>query len=171
MTENNKQTKKELLFSKDEKVVIKAIENLRETGNDSDLELLTELYTETKLEKVKKSIYHFFCDLRNQSSADIITRIIKSTSDKDTLKMLTSSTWESRLNYIGYFELFIDLVIYEGFEIAFEAFTLIESFEEKTTEARKETLAAYVKENIEKCKEENLAFAMDLVKIIEDYKV
>lgn len=171
MTEKKKKSNRDLLFSIDEKQVQKTIEELRELGTDADLDLLAELYSKTGSDEIKKLIHHFFCDLRNQSSADTITRLIKTTDDKPTLKMLVSSTWESRLNYIGYFELFIDLVIHEAFEISFEAFTLIESFEEKTTEARRETLLNYLSKNIGKCSAENMAFASDLEGIIKNYRI
>lgn len=171
MAEQKKQASKDLLYSSDEKQVLQKIEQLRELGTDSDLITLAEVYTENKSENIKRAIHQFFCDLRNQSSVEVIARIIKTAADKETLKMVVSSTWESRLNYIGYFELFIDLVVHEDFDVAFEAFTLIESFEEKTTEARKQTLIEYAKKKITKCKEGNLSFAVDLVKIIEAYKV
>lgn len=171
MAEKKKQSNKELLFSKDADTVRDTISTLRESGSDKDLHILCELYTKTKSENIKKDIYSFFCDLRNQQSTDTVVRLIKTVDDNATLKMLSASTWESRLNYIGHFELFIDLIIHEGFEIAFEAFTLLESFEEKTTDARKESLIKYVKDNIGKCHEENKAFAIELVKIIESYKV
>lgn len=171
MSEQKKNTNKELLFSKDEKQVLATIESLRDKGTDTDLALLADLYSKTNSDEIQKSIYHFFRDLRNQNSVDAVVRIIKTTGDHEVLKMILSSTWESRLNYIGYFELFIDLVINQSFEIAFEAFTLIESFEEKTTEARKETLINYVKNNIGSCSAENIAFASDLEGIIQNYRV
>jgi hypothetical protein len=48
---------------------------------------------------------------------------------------------------------------------------LIESFEEKTTETRKVELINYVKNNIKKCKDGNLPLAVDMVKLIEDYRI
>ena len=170
MTENKILTNSQLLFSKDEKVVIKAINDLRKLGEDKDLTVLIELYSKNDSVDIKKMIYQFFCDLRSQSSTTSIIQILRSTTDKDTLKMLVSSCWQTRLNYIDAFELFIDFVLNEDFEISFEAFTLIESFEEKASQDRKKELTSYVKNNIDICKEENMVLASDLSGIIEDYK-
>ncbi len=171
MTENKKTTIKEQLYSKDKNIVIKAVKDLRETGKDSDLNALIEFYSKSEDKEVNQLIYRLFCDLRTQKSTSTIVNLIKSTTDKPTLKMLVSSCWQSRLNYIDSFELFIDLVIKESFEISLEAFTLIENFEEKTTEVQISKLIAHVKNSIKGCKENNLPLAVDLVKIIENYKV
>jgi len=171
MAEKKKSSNRDLLFSNDEKIVVKTINTLRESGTDSDIVLLLELYEKQESGEVKKLINQFFCDLRNQESTASMIRLLKTSTNKETLKMLASACWQSRLNYIANFELFIDLVIHEEFEISFEAFTLIDNFEEKTTEARKTELIDYVKNSIKKCKEENLPLAMDMVKIIENYKV
>lgn len=171
MTDKKSTSRKDLLFSKDEKTVIKTINAIRESGTNNDLVLLAELFEKHDSDEVKKLISGLFCDLKNQASADALVRLCQTTAYKETLKMLVSSCWQSRLNYIDNFELFIDMVIHEGFEISFEAFTLIESFEEKTTETRKSDLVAYVKNNISACKDANLPFALELVTIIEDFKV
>lgn len=170
MAEKKKISNRELLFSKDEKKVIKAISDLREKGSGDDLIILIELYEKADSAEIKKLIYQFFCDLRSQSSTDIILQQLRSATDRDTLKMLISSCWQTRLNYIDAFELFIDFVLNEEFDISFEAFTLLENFEDKTTSARKKVLSKYVKNKIDNCKDENLVLASDLSQIIENYK-
>ena len=170
MAEKKILTSSQLLFSKDDKIVIKAINNLRKSGQDKDLTLLIELYSKNDSLEIKRLIYQFFCDLRSQSSTTSIIQILRSTTERNTLKMLVSSCWQTRLNYIDSFELFIDFIINNEFEISFEAFTLLESFEEKTTKARKKELISYVNKNIENCKEDNLVLASDLSQILENYK-
>lgn len=170
MTEKKRISNKELLFSKDDKIVVKTITELRKKGLDKDLITLIELYNKSNSDEIIKLIYELFCDLRSQSSTETILQLLRSTTDKKTLKMLISSCWQTRLNYIDSFELFIDFIINEKFEISFEAFTLIESFEEKTTKTRKSELISYVQKNIENCKDENLVLASDLTQIIENFK-
>lgn len=169
MTEEKDQIIRKLLLSANEEIVIKTLNELREKGKDNDLNTLAEVYRDANSVEVKKLISQFFCDLKLQSSAETMVRLIKTTTDKPTLKMLASSCWQSRLNYSAYFELFIDLVIHENFEISFEAFTLIESFEEEITDLRKKELMAYVQKNLNNCKEDNLVFANDMLKIIGNY--
>jgi len=171
MTESKskKQSNRDLLFSNKQEVVLKTINQLREIGSDTDLELLAELYAKTADNEIKSTVNQLFCDLKNQESSATITRLLKTISDKPTLKMLVSSCWQSRLNFIDSFEIFIDLVFFESFEISFEAFTVVENFEEIISDERKNKLISYAKEKLSKCKDENQVFAMDLIHIIEAY--
>ncbi len=169
--ENKQSNIRALLLSNDEKIVKENIEKLRESGTDNDLVLLAEIYKNIEPNDIKFSISQLFSDVQNQKSTDTIVRLIKTTDDKSVLKMLISSCWQSRLNYIDHFELFIDMLLHEPFEIAFEAFTVIESFEEITTQSRISALVEYVNKNLETCKPENTGLADDLVKIIENYSL
>jgi hypothetical protein len=170
MENKKKKINIELLNSTDDKVVIKTIKSIRENGNSKDLNALINLYSNSTNKDIRKSIYQLFCDLKNQDITKIVVQLITDSNDKDVLKMLTSSCWESRLDYSDYFELFINLVITEEFLISFDAFTLLENFDGEITKQRKIELGDYLKNNIGNCKEENLTLAMDLSKIISSYK-
>jgi hypothetical protein len=167
--DNKKQKANSDIFSKNEETVIKAIEIIRESGNIKDLENLAKVYSKIKSEKIQSMIFNVFCDLKTQESANTVVNLIKTEHNADILKMLVSSCWQSRLDYADSFEVFIDLVFSAPFETAFDAFTLIENFENKISESRKNKLINYVKTNISKCAENNKTFALELIKIIDKY--
>ena len=167
---NSKKLKtNENIFSKKDDIVIKAIETIREAGNIKDLENLAKKYSETDSEEIKTLIFNVFADLKIQEAANTVVDLIKSVGDADTVKMLVSSCWQSRLDYADYFETFIDLVISAPFEISFDAFTVLENFENKIQEERKAELIDYVKSNIAKSTDDNKTFATELINIIEKY--
>ena len=157
------------IFSKSDDIVIKTIETIRESGNIKDLENLAKKYSETDSEEIKTLIFNVFADLKTQEATNTIVDLIKKSNDADTVKMLVSSCWQSRLDYADYFETFIDLVISAPFEISFDAFTLLENFENKISEERKIELINYVKNNIAKSADDNKTFAAELINIIEKY--
>jgi len=159
-----------VLNLKNDNEVVNAIKEIRKNGNGKDLNILIDIYQNTKNDDIKKSIYSIFCDLKDQKLTKNIIEILKDTEDKTILKMLVASCWESRLDYLDYFELFINLIMQEDFTIAFDAFTLLENFDNKITESRRVELSKYVKDNIVNCKKDNIVLALDLPKIINNYK-
>lgn len=158
------------LQSADKNQVLDAIKALRDEGKDSILELLTKIYLNNTDKEIESAIYKIFCDLKNQHSAESIIELIKNPEYRAARKMLVSSCWQSRLNYIIHLETFIDLVITEPFEIAFEAFTVIENLDTRVSEERKNELVAFVDANLDKCLDDNQVLADDLKSIIRQYE-
>ncbi|MBI9068190.1 MAG: hypothetical protein JEZ09_12930 [Salinivirgaceae bacterium] len=157
------------LFAVDKKIVTKAITDIRNHGNNELLKALIKLYDKNDDKELRNTIAGVFNDLKDQKAGELIIQSIRENSNKDVKKMLISSCWQSRLNYMDYLELFIDIVLCEDFILSFEAFTVIENIEEKTTAERKNKLINYITTNIGKCINDNKALADDLVQIVSNY--
>ncbi|MGE4290002.1 MAG: hypothetical protein AB7E36_15060 [Salinivirgaceae bacterium] len=167
----NKQNKilAEQLKSANKELILDTIKSLRHEGNDEVLELLTQMYLNQTNNEISEAIYRFFCDLKNQHSAETVMQLIKNPEYHQAKKMLVSSCWQSRLNYIVYLETFIAMVFNEPFELAFEAFTVVENMEARVSEQRKNELLAFVDANMDNCIDDNLVLADDLKGIIRLY--
>jgi hypothetical protein len=159
----------EQLKSANKELIIETIKSLRNEGNDEVLEILIQVYLNQKDLEINEAIYRFFCDLKNQPSAETVIRLIKNPEYHQAKKMLVSSCWQSRLNYIIYMETFIAMVFNEPFELAFEAFTVVENMEARVSEQRKNELLAFVDANMDNCIDDNLVLADDLKGIIRLY--
>jgi hypothetical protein len=61
----------------------------------------------------------------------LIIEAIQNQKYAPELKELVSSCWENGLNYSNYLSLFIDLLIENDLEVAFEAYTVIMNNEHK----------------------------------------
>ncbi|PKP08423.1 MAG: hypothetical protein CVU09_15875 [Bacteroidetes bacterium HGW-Bacteroidetes-4] len=159
----------EQLKSANKELILDTIKSLRHDGNDEVLEILTQIYLNQTNNEISQAIYRFFCDLKNQPSAETVIRLIKNPEYHQAKKMLVSSCWQSRLNYIVYLETFIAMVFSEPFELAFEAFTVVENMEARVSEQRKKELLAFVDANMDNCIDDNLVLADDLKGIIQLY--
>lgn len=150
--------------------IISIINELREEGSDQVLEILAKYYLSTSDAEVRNAISRFFCDLQNQSSAAVIVELINNQDYQGAKQMLVSSCWQTRINYILYLETFIELVFNEPFEIAFEAFTVIENIDSRVSEGRKNELIAFIESRIDSCRDENLVLADDIAAIVRQYE-
>ncbi len=146
------------------------INELKDKGNAQLFSSLTDEYMSFD-KNVKQSIYTLFCDIKDQSIAEIFVNKIKNSTDHELQEILLSAAWNSRLDFTNYLETFIDIVTECEFQLAFEAFTVIENVEAKVSEERKGELVDYVKSKIGKCNEQTLVLAHDLVSIINGYEL
>jgi len=160
----------QLLKNSDNAKILEAIGELREEGTDQVLEILAQLFIDNPDSEIRSAITQFFCDLKNQSSAETVIALINNKHLHKAKQMLVSSCWQTRLNYILYLETFIDLVMTEPFEIAFEAFTVVENIECRVSEGRKKELTDFISSKLDACRESNLVLADDLISIVEQYE-
>ncbi len=170
MENQKKENLAKLLETKDNTSILNAIAILRDEGNDQLLELLVKIYISNTYREVRTAIFQLICDLKNQKSAEFVVSFINDPELSAAKQMLVSSCWQSRLNYIQYFELFIQMVFVEPFEIAFEAFTVIENMEDRVSELRKKELIHYIDSHLSECRIENQVLADDLAAIIKQYE-
>ncbi len=145
-----------------------ALKEIRESGDEKILRAVTEQYTRFSA-STQKSVGAVFGDIQNQDYVPLLVKLTQGTVDAKVQKMLLTAAWNSRLNFVDYLECYIDFVISADFELAFDAFTLLENVETAVSHQRKHELVDYVKSHISKCKEDTLVLAHDLVKIIENY--
>ena len=115
------------LKSTDSEFILETISKVRKSGNSFILSGLIELLHDTDLPEIKKSILSLLSELKNNES--VPTFIAAITDEKYSLqrKDLVACCWQNGLIYNQYLPVFIDLVINEEFQVAFEAFTVIEN--------------------------------------------
>lgn len=135
MTENGtKKTNPQIinkLQSTDPIVVMETIKQLRSSGNAVYLPILIDLLHSSGNPEIKSKIFNLLADLKNN---DAIPHLINAIQDKkyaEERKVLVSVCWENGLDYSAYLTMFVDLVIAEKFDIAFEAYTVITTMEGK----------------------------------------
>jgi len=115
------------LKSSDPEFIIETIDKIRESGNREIMNGLLELLHETKIPEIKKSVLDLFSELKHNESIPLLIEAIKNEKYLHERKDLIACCWQNGLSYNGYLPLFIELVIKEPFEVAFEAFTVIEN--------------------------------------------
>ena len=165
-SEQNNLIKKKLL-SNNIKEVLFTINKLRNTGSKEIVPSLIDLMSSSKSEEVKKSVLGLLYDIKYQTAVVEIINAISSDKYLNIRTELLTICWQSSLDFSNYIDVLTDIFITGNFTESFEAFTAIESIEEKLdSELVKQSIANLksVISTIDDSKKELLA---ELVHVIE----
>jgi hypothetical protein len=124
-TSDNHQLILKGLQSTDLETVIETLEELRVSGRTTDIPVLLELLHSTRNTEIKSKIVALFSNLKESDSVPFIIEAIQNQKYEPELKLLVSCCWENGLDYSKYLSIFVDLLIFSDFLIAFEAYTVI----------------------------------------------
>jgi hypothetical protein len=171
---NKKELHKKILnelSSSDSKTILKSIQSLREEGIASDIPILLDVVIEKKDPSISKAVWNLLIDVKEEKAGEIIIEAIENERYASLRKELVAVCWESRLNFSQHLDVFVEILIQENFETAFEAFTVIENMTGIISEKKKEEIAQKLKDAIANATQERKGFlheAIHLVKAITD---
>jgi len=155
------------LNSKDDKVVLENIEKLRTKGNINDLPAILDFLVSPSNPVVEKALYNFIFDIKDPKAVEPIIAAIQNTKYQSIQNKLIEMCWQSSLNFSNHLGLFVDLLIKGNFEIAFEAFTVIENMEESLSPAMKQEEMSKLKDAISSAQEDRKGMLHEAFHIIE----
>lgn len=118
------------LFSTNSETVISAVQSLKESGNKSYLPILFELLLANSEENVQEEILKLLGTIKDKETIPVFIEALQNPKYASIRKEMTMACWQNGMDFSQYFGVFTDLVINEEWEIAFEAFTVIENFEQ-----------------------------------------
>ncbi len=124
----NEQVKKNL-FSANTEIVISAIEAIKTKGNKLYLPILFDLLNSSPEEEIETEIKNLLGTIKDKESINSFMRAIEDDKYKSIRKSVLIACWQNGLDFSTFLPVFIDLVIKEDWEIAFEAFTVIDNLE------------------------------------------
>jgi hypothetical protein len=128
----NKKTEQKLrneLFSPDPEKVLLAINKIREVGNREILPALFDLLLSNPAKEVESEIEAVLGTVKDKNTVALFTGALGNPKYKSITKILLVACWQNGLDFSPFLPVFVDLVITEEWEIAFEAFTVIENME------------------------------------------
>lgn len=137
-----------LLQSGDEKHILHTILHLRSLGNPDHLPLIMPLLLKPVGTSVKKAVLELLSDLKYQKAVPLLIRAIIDQEYLDVRKDLITCCWQCGLDFSDHLPFFVDLVVENEFELAFEAFTVIDSMEYFLSEEVREMLIAKIEQAI-----------------------
>lgn len=117
------------LFSTNTEVVISAINEIKEKGNRLYLPLLFELLNTIPEKEVEKEIINVLGTVKEKDTVNSFMRAIEDERLKKIRKLIITACWQNGLDFSTFLPVFIDQVINEDWETAFEAFTVIDNLE------------------------------------------
>jgi hypothetical protein len=158
----------EKLTSENNNLVLDAISSIKEQGSVLFLPFLIELYKTTKFQDIKIELFNLFIDLKDKNAVQFIIDAIKNTEYYKIKKDLLSICWQSSLLFHEYIELFIDIFVKDDFEIAFEAFTIIEWMDLLVNKETINNQISYLIKNKESVSEQKQILFNELIKTLEN---
>jgi len=117
------------LFSAKTDVVISALESIQKKGNKLYLPILFDLLNSSPEPEIETEIKHLLETVKDKESVNSFLRAIEDDKYKPIRKDLLTACWQNGLDFSTFVPVFIDLIIREDWEIAFEAFTVIDNLE------------------------------------------
>jgi hypothetical protein len=119
----------EKLFSRNTEVILQTLHSIRVQGSSEIVPHLIELLNHAQSREIDLAIIGLLNDLKQKSVRIEIIRALKNQKYEKIHQVLLASCWQSGLDYSEYLDFFVDIFISGSFEIAFEAYTVIESME------------------------------------------
>ncbi len=160
-----------MLFAANNKIVLKALSELRKSGHKEHLPALIELLNSTASLEIKTEITSILNQLKETASVEIIANAIKEDKYKGILQTLLASCWNSGLDYGKHLLLFTEVFINQPFLEAFEAYTLIDSTDGILFSAKDiATATQLLRESYPKSDTEKKPLFESLILILEDKK-
>lgn len=128
LTKIDEQIKKNL-FSTNTDVVIDAIEAIKKKGNKFYIPILFDLLNSSPEDEIETAIKSLLGTVKDKESINGFMRAIEDDKYKSIRKSILIACWQNGLDFSTFLPVFVDLIIKEDWEVAFEAFTVIDNLE------------------------------------------
>ncbi len=158
------------LNSSSPETVIKALKQLKETGNTSYIPTLIEVLHTASDKEIRNQIVRLLSDLKQTDAVPFLIEAIENKKYVDELRFLTSACWENGLDYSNHLSLFIDLVIEQELETAIEAYTVITNMSGKISQEIADKESRKLKEAMLESDEQKKALMHDLLDFLPAFE-
>lgn len=157
------------LRSDNNSVVLDTLQYVSKEGNKDILGEVIELLLTTQEIIIRDHIIKILENLREPDCTAIMVHAIEDPDYQDILALLVSASWKNSLDFSNHVETFIDVFIKADFQLAFDAFTVIDNLE--TIDSKVAEASVFRLENaIEDIKDDKKSLYFELINIINDKK-
>jgi hypothetical protein len=161
---------KEKLSKKDTKVLLQTLKEVKTEGNYSLIPYLVSILKDTNKPEVVNRIEDIFNNLNIQASVPYLVESIRETQNRDLLNLLISSCWKNGLDYSDYLDAFVDKFLKHDFDIALEAFTVIENATTNSEIGEYDRMIQVLKDHLSNVDTGKKALMEELIQIFENRK-
>jgi len=155
------------LFSGSPEIATKAIMQIKEKGNKHYLPALFELLVSNAEKEVEKETLKLLGSVKEKDTVPVFVEAIHNPHFDVKKKEIITACWQNGLDFSGYLEDFVDLVIHEKWEIAFEAFTVIENFTQFPKFEKSASVVQKIKMALPDAEEGKVYFLKELLTFLE----
>jgi hypothetical protein len=139
---------KSAIKSGNPELVDHALEEIKTKGDTTYIAPLIAFLRQPMTKEVQENIYQVFIDLKDENSVDQLIHELENENDLDILVRLIAACWQNGLNYSKHLPYFVQLIIDQEFQIAFEAFTVVENMYGKINYDDEMTLLEKIEKSI-----------------------
>lgn len=117
------------LFSPETEVVLDALKQIKSIGNRLYIPLLFDLLATLPEKEIDEEITKILGTVKDKETVNGFMRGIEDDKYRSIRKKILIACWQNGLDFSTFLPVFIDQIINEDWEIAFEAFTVIDNLE------------------------------------------
>ena len=117
------------LFSSDTNMVVSAIETIERKGNKLYLPMIFDLLNSFPEPEIETEIKNLLGTVKDKEVINSFMRAIEDDKYKPIRKTILTACWQNGLDFSTFLPVFVDLIIKEEWEVAFEAFTVVDNLE------------------------------------------
>ncbi len=154
---------KKNLFSANTDVVISAIETIKNKGNKLYIPILFDLLNSSPEPEIEREIMDLLETVKDKEAVNSFVRAIEDDKYKQIRKSLLIACWQNGLDFSTFLPVFVDMIINEDWEIAFEAFTIIDNLEFLPSEEIINKSVALVKDVLHSVDEQKRYFLNEIL--------
>lgn len=154
---------KKNLFSANTDLVISAIETIKNKGNKLYIPILFDLLNSFPEPEIEKEILYLLETVKDKEAVNSFMRAIEDDKYKQIRKSILIVCWQNGLDFSTFLPVFVDLVINESWEIAFEAFTIIDNLEFLPSEEIVNKSVALIKDALPSVDEQKRYFLNEIL--------
>ena len=156
------------LFSPRTEIVLEALRQIKQNGNRLYIPLLFDLLVSSPGQEVEKEIKDILGTIKDKQSINGFMRGIEDKKYQSIRKTILTACWQNGLDFSTFLPVFIDLIINEEWEIAFEAFTVIDNLDMLPGEAIIKISTGKINKALETANEQKQYFLNEvLIKLSE----
>ncbi|QGY45512.1 hypothetical protein GM418_18100 [Maribellus comscasis] len=117
------------LFSTNQATVIAAIQKISVQGNKLYIPILLDLLLSNREEEIEKEITKLLGNVKAKTTVPIFIEALENKKYIPIKKAILTACWQNGLDYHDYLPVFVNIVINDNWENAFEAFTVVDNLE------------------------------------------
>ncbi|MCD6354158.1 MAG: hypothetical protein J7L95_01270, partial [Prolixibacteraceae bacterium] len=118
---------KQSLNSGETTTVLTALQKLQERGNKLYLPILFDLLISNPEKSIVKEIEKLLENIKDKETVETFIEALKNDKYNPIKKTLLTACWQSGLDFSAHVPFFVQMVIADDLELAFEAFTVVEN--------------------------------------------
>ena len=155
------------LRSGEEDTVLKALADMRSSGNLAYVPELLAILNDSESETIHWEMANLFADIRDKAVMPLFIKGLKDPKLPNIRMAVAAACWQSGMDYSAHLDLFIDIFIKSDYMTSLESFSVIEQSLENLTGEEIMEKRKLVLKGLEKISENKKPLARELISLMQ----